>query len=411
MKLHASAFFVLFLAGLAPAQTPKPAEPVKTTTPVSYVRVKDGGTKLRNLPDVKGEPVLDATSTTLLAVYSERAGWLEVEPASGMKVWVHGSFVKRTTTPGVVEITANNVRMRPMPSSEERSFPLPTKLDKGDRVRLIGRADAKKPVGEDWIQVWSPAGSRAYVAAADTAAVNSGEDVRKAWTTAIASAQASMPVVELGGEAPAKTAAAATAQTASAEPAAAKAEPKASAAYGKLADAEKLLVTARAAENPDFGPSKQAFQAVITEAPQGDAARTAQARLDEIAIREEIQRLKLEKTKYESGRAEKLAEAEAKLRDVNKRQDPLWGRFQARGWLENTGSRETPRYLLRWGGKDIAEIACGSGRYDLTKFVGFEIGILGVTQRAGTPAAEGELGTPALIDATRIEVISAHTTR
>jgi hypothetical protein len=331
-----------------------------------------------------------------------------------MQVWVHGSFVKRTTTPGVVEITANNVRMRPLPSSEEKSFPLPTKLDKGDRVRLIGRNDPQKPVGEDWIHVWSPAGARAYVSAADTAAVNSSEDVRKAWSAAIQTAQASMPVVELGpNEAAAKTAVAggAGAKAASAELAAAKAEPKSAAASEKLAQAEKLFTAAKTAESPDYAPSKQAYQAVVAEAPQGEAARAAQARLDEIGIREEIQRLKSEKVNHEKDRADRLADAEARLKDVNKRQDPLWGKFQARGWLENTAvAGEPARYVLRWSGKDVAEIVCGSGRYDLSKFVGYEVGILGVQQRAGAPAAEGERASPALIDATRVEVISAHTT-
>ena len=105
MKLQARPLFLfalLFVAGPALAQAPKPAEPAKAVAPISYVRVKDGGSKLRNFPDVKGETVLDAQASALLAVYSEHAGWLEVEPASGMKVWVHGSFVKRTTTPGVV---------------------------------------------------------------------------------------------------------------------------------------------------------------------------------------------------------------------------------------------------------------------------------------------------------------------
>jgi len=87
------------------------------------VRAKEGGAKLKNLPDSKGETVLDAASGALMAVYSERAGWLEVEPASGMKVWIHGSFLKRTTIPGVVEITASSVRMRPLPASDEKSFP------------------------------------------------------------------------------------------------------------------------------------------------------------------------------------------------------------------------------------------------------------------------------------------------
>jgi hypothetical protein len=329
-------------------------------------------------------------------------------------VWVHGSFVKRTTTPGVVEITANNVRMRPLPASDEKSFPLPTKLDKGERVRLIGRADPQKAVGEDWIQIWSPAGARAYVAAADTAAVDSGEDVRKTWTAAIVSAQAAMPVVELGGEAPAatKTAATATGAKAATAEAAAKTEPKSRAAYEKLEQADKLLAAARTAENPDFGPAKQAYQAVIAEAPQGDVARTAQARLDEISIREEIQGLKAEKSKVQVDRTQKLADAEARLKEVNQRQDPLWGRFQARGWLENTAAAgQSPHYLLRWGGKDVAEISCGSGRYDLAKFVGFEVGIYGVVQKAAVPAAEGEPGSPAQIDATRVEVIAAHATR
>jgi hypothetical protein len=422
MKLRALPHFVLALvsvSALAFAQTQKPIEAPKTTglNPVSYVRVKPGGASLRNLPDAKGLSVLDAAPATLLAVYQERAGWLEAEPAAGMKVWVHGSFVKRTTTPGVVEITANNVRMRPLPSSDEKSFPLPTKLDKGERLRLIARADPSKQVGEDWIQVWSPPGARAYVAAADTAVVDSSEDVRKTWTAAATSARAAMPVVEFGGEAPlaanpaTKTAAATVGKAGTAE-AAAKAEPKSRAAQEKLEQADKLLATTKTAENPDFGPAKQAYQGVIAEAPQGDTARVAQARLDEIEIREEIQSLKSEKSKAQTDRTQKLADAEARLKEVNQRQDPLWGRFQARGWLENTAAAGQPaHYLLRWSGKDIAEISCGSGRYDLAKFVGFEVGIYGAVQKAAVPAAEGEPGSPAQIDATRVEVIAAHTTR
>jgi hypothetical protein len=426
MKLRALPQFVLALipvSGFAFAQTQKPADATKPIeapktvgqNPVSYVRVKNG-TSLRNLPDAKGVSVLDAAPATLLAVYRERAGWLEAEPAAGMKVWVHGMFVKRTTTPGVVEITANNVRMRPLPSSDEKSFPLPSKLDKGERLRLISRADPSKPVGEDWIQVWSPPGARAYVAAADTAAVDSNEDVRKTWTAAATSARATAPVVELGGEgtspasggAGAKTAAVAGAKAGTTEAAAKQSR----AGYEKLEQADKLLATAKTAENPDFGPAKQAYQAVIAEGPQGDAARTAQARLDEIAIREEIQGLKAEKAKSQTDRAQKLADAEARLKEVNQRQDPLQGRFQARGWLENTATAGQPaHYVLRWSGKDVAEISCGSGRYDLAKFVGFEVGIYGVVQKAEVPAADGEPGSPAQIDASRVEVIAAHTTR
>ena len=55
-----------------------PAPAPSGAGPSSYVRVKEGGAKLRNVPDVKGEIVLDAASGALLAVYSERAGWLDV---------------------------------------------------------------------------------------------------------------------------------------------------------------------------------------------------------------------------------------------------------------------------------------------------------------------------------------------
>ncbi len=220
----------------------------------------------------------------------------------------------------------------------------------------------------------------------------------------MASAQSEKLVVELGdpkvpaGEKAAVAAAAAKPPEANAHP-----------AVDKLAAAEKLMTAARASENPDFGAAKNAYQAVITEAPTGASAGTAQLRLDEIGIREEIQRLKVEKTSFEKQRVDRLAEAEAKLRELNKRHDPLWGRFQARGWLSSEiKPGELPRYVLRWGGQDVAEIVCGSERYDLAQFVGYEVGILGVTQRAAVPGSADLQGTPARIDATRIEVISAH---
>jgi len=426
MRLHERwlcGWTVFALAGIATAQAQKPeaakapsspevaktpSSPEAAKTPSSYVRVHASGAKLKNLPDAKGETVLDAPAGAILAVFSERAGWLEVEPASGMKVWVHGSYLKRTDMPGVAEVTANSVRMRPLPASDEKSFPLPKQLDKGERVRVIARAAAQKPLAEDWVQVWSPPGARAFVAAADTGPLPAGEDPRQAWASAVQSAQASMLVVELGGggkAAPTKTAGdKSVAQEASAKKPDAVADP----AIDKLAQAEKLMATARASEHPDFAGAKSAYQAVVAAAPSGASAATAQARLQEIEAREEIERLKADKTTFEKQRAEKLAEAEAKLRAVNQRHDPLWGRLQARGLLQEVvRPGEAPRYLLRWGGADVAEIACGSGRYDLKEFVGFEIGIQGVTLRPAVPGS-GELpGTPAKIDATRIEVISA----
>lgn len=407
MKFHASLLCALAFSAtgsLAVSQTP--VAPAAT----KYVRAAEGGGKVRNLASPAGELVLDAQAGTLLAVRAERSGWLEVEPASGMKVWIYGTYLKKSSTPGVAEINANSVRMRPLPSSDEKSFPLPMKLDRGERVRVIARADASKPIAEDWVQIWSPAGATAWIAASETKALAAGEDGRAAWTGELKAAQAAMPVVDVFGASETVAAAPAVAAggKAGAKEASAKAEPKHHAAYDKLAEAEKLMKAAQASDSPDFTAAKAAYAAVIAEAPEGASADSARQRLEEISIREEIQRLKLDKDKLQSERAEKLAEAEAKLREVAQRQDPLWGRFQARGWLERQVQAGLPnRYAVTWGGREVAEIACGNGRYELDAFVGCEIGVLGVTQRAAVPASAGAVGTPARVEATRIEVISA----
>jgi len=419
MKFHASLLTALAILAtgslaLAQSQTPPAAAPQAAT---KYVRTSDSGGKLRNLASPVGEIVLDAKAGTLLAVRTEHNGWLEVEPASGMKVWVYGTYLKKSSTPGVAEINANSVRMRPLPSSDEKSFPLPMKLDRGERVRVIARADASKPIAEDWVQVWSPAGATAWIVASETKALAAGEDGRAAWTGELKTAQAAMPVVDVfaAGDVAVAAAGAATgaaaanpgAKDASAKEASAKTESKSYAANEKLTEAEKLMKAAQAETSPDFTAAKAAYAAVIAEAAGGPAADTARQRLEEISIREEIQRLKADKDKLQSERAQKLAEAEAKLKEVAQRKDPLWGRFQARGWLERQVQAGMPnRYAVTWGGREVAEIACGNGRYELDRFVGCEIGVLGVMQRAAVPATAEAPGTPARVDATRIEVIS-----
>ncbi|MFN0007749.1 MAG: SH3 domain-containing protein [Planctomycetota bacterium] len=414
MKLHASLFTALafFSAGSFASAS---AQDSTSTTPVAtrYVRAADAGGKLRNLASPAGEVVLEAKPGTLLAVRAEKAGWLEVEPVSGMKVWVYGTYLKKTGTPGVAEVTANSVRMRPLPSSDEKSFPLPMKLDKGERVRVVARADASKPIEEDWIRIWSPAGATAWIAQGETKALAANEDGRTAWAGELKAALAAMPVVDVfgGGDAaaavPAAAAKGASAKDATAKDAAAKPEPKTQAAYDKLAEGEKLLKAAQAQGSPDYTAAKAAFAAVVAQSPEGAAADSARQRLEEISIREEIQRLKADKDRLQSERSEKLAEAEAKLAEVALRQSPLQGRFQARGRLEKLVEPGMPnRYSVSWGGREMAEIACGSGRYELESFVGCEIGVVGVTRREAVPATAETPGTPAKIDATRIEVIN-----
>jgi len=271
MNFRASILCALasFASGsFAVAQTPA------ATPATKYVRAADTGGKLRNLASPAGEVVLDAKPGTLLAVRSERNGWLEVEPASGMKVWIYGTYLKKSNTPGVAEVSANSVRMRPLPSSDEKSFPLPMKLDRGERVRVIGRADATKPIGEDWVHVWSPAGATAWIAATETKPLASGEDARAAWANDLKESQASLAVVDVfaGGEVAASAAGAASVGAdgkPAAKDAAAKTAPKSDAAYEKLAEGEKLLKAAQVAEPQDYTSAKAAFAGVIALSSTG----------------------------------------------------------------------------------------------------------------------------------------------
>ena len=142
-----------------------------------------------NLADKKGEVVLSVPADGILAVYSERAGYLEAEAPQNLEVWVYGKFVKPTTDPTLLEAT-ETLLMRPLPSSEDKSFPLAQRLHRGERVRMIARADETKPFKEDWIKVYAPPGTRAWVLASDTTPIASGPDALAAWNSALKSAQA-----------------------------------------------------------------------------------------------------------------------------------------------------------------------------------------------------------------------------
>jgi hypothetical protein len=356
---------------------------------VRYARAKPGGAKLYNLADKKGEVVLSVPGDGLLAVYSQRAGYLEVEAPQSLEVWVYGQFVKTTSDPGLLEITSK-VLMRPLPSSDERSYPLEQRLSKGDRVRMIARADDKKPLKEDWIKVHAPPGTRAWVPESDTVAVGSGEDVRAAWAGAVAAAQAA----ELAVKPPETSVGDKAAQDAAATTAAA--------GGASLEEAQKMLKAAEASANPDYTASRAAFQAIIDAAPKSLDAATARTALEKIGLLEEVARLRSQVGIADQKRHEELEKANARLRELSLKQDPLWGRFQTRGWVE----REGGRYWVRWSGKTSAEIECKNGRYDLANYVGFEVGVTGVTMRSATAANGTTEAQPVLLDVTRVEVIS-----
>lgn len=400
----------------APTVAAAPILVAQEAKPDRYVRTT-AATKLSNLPDKQGLAVASLPAGTLLAVYAEKAGWLSVEAPQGMNVWVFGQYLRATQQPGIAEVTGNGVLMRPRPASSNDSFPLEQRLHEGDRLRVVGRNDATTPLSEDWVKVVSPPGVRGWIPATDTGAVEAGLDVRTAWMDAVKKSTAAVALIDLGegkavvasstGDASktdaSKADAAKVATVGAGAAAAAKSE--AVPVQGSWDAAERAYEAAKVADKPNWSAVRSGFEGYLAKNPNGASSSTAKLRLEQIGYHEEIARLKSDAALQEVQRQKLLADAQAQLEEASLAQDPLWGRFQARGWLRRDPN-EPGRFLVQWSGRTGAEITCGSGRYDLALFEGSEIGVMGATTRNAS-----SVDRPMRVDVTRIEVISAPTGR
>jgi hypothetical protein len=400
--LSASALCLEARAQAAPAKTA-----AESGVPLRYVRAKSSGAKIYNLADAKGVELESAKAESLLAVYSENGGFLEVEPADGLLVWVSGKYLATTDEPGVLKVTGNGINMRPAPSStSENSYPLARSLNKSDKVRAESRQHPEKPLAEDWVRVYAPAGTRAWCKKSDVVDA-SGNDLAALFTAAQKDARSNAKLFvepKLASTTPA--AAPKTDKPAGGDKAvAAKAvegstQGNTQGAATELAKANELYEKARASEALDFSAAKASYQKVVELAPNSSSADAARAGLSKIDLHEEIARIKADRVSLEADRAARLAQAEKDLRDASLGSDPLWGRFQSRGWL----TKEGDRWVVRWAGKVTSEITCSSGRYDLALFQGFQLGITGALQRGAS--SDG----PARFDVRRIEVLDGRGT-
>jgi hypothetical protein len=405
-----SAFGFVALVGLA-ATISVPVEAAfaqQKPAEARYVKVGASGAKLYNLADKGADVVLEPAAGTVLQVHGESAGYLEVCAPDGLQVWVFGEYAKPASEPGMLEITANAVGMRPQPNASEKSYRLAQRLNQGDKVRYLGRNDATKPTSEDWLKVQSPPSARAWVLASDTTALAAGEDGKALFAAAQKELAAKAKVEAVPGAVAATTAKAAEKPAtpkadSTGTPGAPVAAGAAAAAKGDLlAQAEKLYEAALKTGKPDFAPAKAAYQKVIDVEKQGPAVSAAQNRLEQIGMREEIAALQADAEKSQGARKEELERKAAELREASLYQDRLWGRFQERGWLERDGDR----YLIRWANKVTSEVVCTQKRYDLARFVGFEVGLAGTVTRSSAQGTIPADAKPGRIDVTRLEVLS-----
>jgi hypothetical protein len=386
-RSHRTHRFVLHLAAVLAAASVALAQDAPQG--LRYLQVGDGGAQARNLYDKSGLVVGELAKGTILAVHAERNDWLQVEVPGGFAVWVFGQYLKPTSQPDVLEVTGNEVRQRPLPSSGDNAYPLAPNLPRGERVTLVRRNDASLPLERDWVQIHSPPGVRAWVPKADTQPLAAGSDGAALW----AEAAMEKKKERAAAKAPAAVPASAPAQDA------AGAGGQEGQAGALLREADLLLARERELESPDFAAVRAAYGRALAADSTGPTAEIARSRLKEVDAYAEAFAIRSE---LEAERARRQGESERRqqaLENAAANTDPFAGRYDARGWLERRKSGKTERFVLVWSGKEVAELVCTSKRYELGLFENYQIGVNGFGSNAGVSG-----GGP--VDVARIEVLA-----
>jgi len=370
-----------------------------------YVRAASGGAKVRNIYDAQGVAISEVAAGTVLAVHGERAGWLEVEAPAGFSVWVYGEYLTPTTESGVLSVSGNDVRMRPLPSSGAESLPLRQLLQKGQKLRMLGRKDMSKPLAEDWVNVGSPVGTRGWVATTQTETLPADQDGATLWGAAVSEARKPLTGTPITGATGADT----EATTAPSNASVTTDSKKISAA---LADADKQLAAARSTQeqggSADYDAVKASYEAVLAMGPGEATTKLVKDRIelctayaDGIKLSSELERQKQSIDAALRKRQDEMARAA--------RSQPFDGRFEGRGRIEKATlpGESRPVYFLRFGGELVAELGCASGRLDFGDYLGCEVGFNGTETRGPIRSTTAALNRPRAFEVTRREVIAA----
>lgn len=379
------------------------AQPVAAVTQEGeYLRIRTV-TVVRNFPDGNGSALHTIPAGTLVRGYRTSEGkpaYREVEVAGGFPVWVFGQYLQPTDVEGVLLVTGSRVNMRPSPELSPSSMALRSKLDAGQRVKLIKRAKRATAFAEDWIQVQAPPGARAWIVADAVMKADPGTGSAQ-W------AQANPPLptrstrnvsTGAGSAAGARNANAPVVPTVSA------------AVLRELAEADRAFDAANALRSPTPEAWRDvvlAYESVVAQAPAGSVTRqNASARLDRARLKMEAASIREDFNTDSRKRDDEMEKINNYLGEIEKRKTAHWGRFQARGWVDSRTIAGEMHWFLIFGGATVAEIRCESARYDLSVFEDFEIGVYGVELAAGVRSSANTYAKARIVDIRRIEVIS-----
>ena len=381
----------------------------------TYVRANEGA-QVRVFQDMNARAIGAMAGGDILRVHrsdvfdlpdGRRLTWHEVSSPKGFPVWVYGEYLSATEAEGVYAVTGNAVRMRPMPESSIASYPLRTTLQSGERVMMIERGDATAPLSTDWVKVWSPASARAWINAMETTPEPDSAAGKASWAETVR-VLPSAPVMDATEKVEFSSSEAAPEAV---EPDETAPDPQVPAeAYRSLNYGNTLLENARkkgkAATEADFQPAIRAYDVVIDmTSAQSQVAMTASRQRELALMLQEVAALRDDLNHSERYNKERLRELQEQQREEQVAGTTSWGRFTGRGWVESSRDGKEVRWYLRWAGDVVYEIDCGSGRYNLGMFEGYQVGVSGTTMRAATLSTDEMIGHVAMLDVSRIEVI------
>ena len=327
---------------------------------IQYSIAGTDGVTVRNVRDAAGIPVGQFGAGTVLAVHKTMGRWSQVEPAGGLTCWVLGAYLNETGVSGRYDVNANAVNMRPLASSGKESFPLMEKLYVGDTVRIVSRLDPSVEFAEDWIQIRTPQGVHGWALTSSIQAAPDSAVAESSWMSDWKDVMDAM-----GGEiTPAPVTSKGTDGSA-----------EATVGGDDLVRARRMMNSSP----PMYSEAKVLFAAVLSRvepgSPLGIAAQNGMSQADAYMRIEALQRqLETDRATREREEAERAAE----LQRQKDEKTPLMGRYDARGWVE---SRKLPDggtgWFLRFSGKATCTIQCTTGRYNLSMFDGYEVGVVG----------------------------------
>jgi hypothetical protein len=399
-------------AGPAAAKPDAPAAqaPAQAALP-TYARAGTRGARLRSLADDKGHLLCDIPAGTLLKLSGDRAGWVQAEVPGGFAAWVSGRYVRETETPGTLELDGDRVNLRPLPQIDNvNNFPVGT-LQRGTRVQLVERARPDLSLKDDWVRIWTPAGSVGWLRKAEAEALAAGVDGASAWSDAVAKGtHIAAPIYArpalTGTAAPVAGATGATTGSSAggAAEADAPAPPTASlvGAELELANARALLATARTAEQPDIAGLRAAYEKVIAldtrGGVEGSFAVAARGDLVSVTVLETAAAMRAEIEASKTRVTQQLAERRQQVVRDAAAKDPLTQSYPGHGTIvRRTTAAGIPQFWLVQGSRDVCQLLCSSGRYKLELYAGRYVGVHGV--KGTLPSGD------ASIDAQRIEVL------